>query len=342
MAQQQISVTIIGLGRLGASIGLALKRYNERGNTPHTFEVSGSEDRPAMLKEAEDKGAISKSMRNLYNAVKDRDIVVLALPYADVRRTYQHIGDAIRPGGVVLDFSPLKMPSLNWAKEFLNDDAHLVGLSPVINPQYLFDGLDDTEHATADLFDNGSMMLMPSPSCIPEAVELASDFASILGATVHFMDPMEHDSLMGATLGLPTLLGVSSFYALKNNAGWGDIERLTNPPFGRLTHQLFDTHPDDLRDLWLNNRQSMVHYLDEMLQTLSEIRQVLQQDDRDALEAVLTEAADAYSLWINRRHNNKWDESVKGTNISTSETLMSGLMGGFLARKLRGDNDNNN
>ena len=341
MVQQKISVTIIGLGRLGSSIGLALNRYNQQANMPHTFDVTGIEDRPAMLKEAESKGAISKTVRNLYNGVKDRDIVILALPYADVRRTYQHIGNDIRPGGVVLDFSPLKMPSINWAKEFLSEEAHLVGVSPVINPVYLYDGLDDTEHATADLFDNGSMMLMPSPTCIPEAVELASDFASLLGGTVHYMDPMEHDSLMGATLGLPTILGVSSFYTLKRNAGWGDIERLTNPPFGRLTHQLFDTHPDDLRDLWLNNRQSMVHYLDEVLNTLGEMRSALMREDRDALEAVLTETADAYSLWVNRRHNNKWDDSVKSANISTSETLMSGLMGGFLARKLRGDNDNN-
>jgi prephenate dehydrogenase len=336
---QKISVTIIGLGRLGASIGLALNRYNQKGNTPHTFEVSGIEDRPAMLKEAEAKGAISKTMRNLYNAVKDRDIVVLALPYADVRRTYQNIGDAIRPGGVILDLSPLKMPSIGWAKEFLSEDAHLVGLSPVVNPRYLYDGLDDTEHAAADLFDNGSMMLMPSPTCIPEAVELASDFSSILGTTVRFMDPLEHDSLMAATQGLPALLGVGAFYALHRNAGWSDIERLTNPPFGRLTHALHDTHPDDLRDLWLNNRESLVHYLDDVLETLGEIRQVLAQEDRDALEAVLTESADAYSLWINRRHNNKWDDSIKSPTISTGDTLMSGLMGGFLARKLRGEND---
>jgi hypothetical protein len=70
------------------------------------------------------------------------------------------------------------------------------------------------------------------------------------------------------------------------------------------------------------------------------MRQVLLRDDKDALEAVLTEASDAYNLWVNRRYNNKWDDSVKGTNISTSETLMSGLMGGFLTRKLRGEGDN--
>jgi prephenate dehydrogenase len=333
---QTISVTIIGLGRIGASIGLALQRYNQKGNTPHTFDVVGVEDRPGVLKEAEEKKVVGKTARNIYSAVQNRDIIVLALPYAEVRRTYQAIGDALRPGAVVMDFAPLKLPSINWAKEYLAKEAHMVGVTPVINPRYLYDGLDDTEHAAADFFDKGSMMLMPSPSCIREAVELASDFSTLLGATVHFMDPLEHDSLIGATLGMPTLLGVLSFYTLSKSRGWGDIQRLTNPPFGRLTHALFDTHPDDLRDLWLHSRDSMVHYIDDMIDKLSEVRGVLAEQDQHALEAVLTDAADQYSAWINKRHNNKWGDHEAPNTPSPGESLMSGLMGGFLAKRLRG------
>jgi prephenate dehydrogenase len=334
---QKITVTIVGLGRLGASAGLALQRYNRKDNPAHTFEIVGVEERPAMLQAAEKMGAVGKSERNLYRAVQDRDIVVLAAPYAESRRTFQAMGEGLRAGGVVLDFSPLKMPAIKWAKEYFPAEAHLVGLAPVVNPKYLYDGLDDTEHAVEDFFDKGSMMLMPSPSCIREAVELASDFSALLGASVHYMDPMEHDALVSATLGLPTLLGVATFYNLSRNPGWGDIQRLTNPPFGRLTHQLFDTHPDDLRDLWLHNRDSLVHYLDGLIGTLGEMRQVLANNDEPALEAVVTEAADDYSTWINRRHNNKWDEARKSDAPAAGETIMTGLMGGFLARKLRGD-----
>ena len=335
---EKITVTIIGLGRIGASIGLALDRYNRKGNTAHAFEVVGVDDRPAVLQEAEKMGAVTKTMHNIYNAVRDRDIVVLALPFAEVRSTYQTIGDGLRAGAVVVDMSPLKMPSIQWAKDSLSAGAHMVGATAVVNPRYLHDGLDDTEHATADLFDKGNMMLMPAPSCIREAVELASDFATILGAQVHFMDPMEHDSLIAATDGLPNLLGVMSFYTLSRNPGWGDIQRLTNPPFGRLTHQLFDTHPDDLRDMWLLNKDSMVNYVDSLIDSLQEVRGVLASDDRDALEAVLTEAADEYSAWVNRRHNNQWDKSEGNLGTpSTGDSLMTSLMGGFISRKLRSD-----
>ena len=335
-----ITVTIVGLGRVGASIGLALKRYNRKGKTPHTFEITGIEDRPGILKDAEKLNVVDKTARNLYSAVDDRDIVILALPFAEVRRTYQVMRDGLRPGVVVMDFSPLKMPSIEWAKEYLPEEAHMIGISPIVNPKYLYDGLDDTEHAAEDFFDNGSMLLMPSPSCIREAVELATDFSTLLGSTVHFVDPMEYDTLTAATHGLPTLLGVTSFYMLGRNAGWDDIQRVTNPPFGRLTHALFDTHPDDLRDLWLTNRESTIHYVDMMLESLKEMRDALARDDRDAIESVLAETSDKYSVWINKRYNNKWDKGDAGPKTpSTGETLMSGLMGGMLTRRLRGNKD---
>ncbi len=332
----KISITIMGMGRIGTSIGLALKRYNGKPNAQHQFEITAVEERTPVLKEAESLGAFDKSVRNVYDAVRDRDIVVLALPYAEVRRTYQLMADGVRPGIVILDTSALKVPSLKWAAEFLPKEAHMVGITPIVNPQYLFGEPDDTLHAHADYFDKGNMLLMPSATCIREAVELATDFSSLLGATVHFMDAAEHDGLVAATEGLPALMGVAVFSMLANNPGWGDIQRLINPDFGRLTHHLYDTHPDDLRDTWLNNRTALVSYMDTLIERLESMRQVIAANDRDAVEALLAEAADDYSAWINRRHNNKWDEDNSSKAPSTSEMVMSGLMGGFLSKRLRG------
>lgn len=335
----KITISIIGLGRLGASVGLALKRYNQRPNAQHKFEILGVDERPAVVKEAEALGAFDRSTRSVYDGARERDIVVLALPYAEVQRAYQTIGEVLKVGAVVIDLSPLKLPSLQWAQKSLKPDAHMVGMTPVINPQYLFDGLDDTPHARADLFDKGCMMLMPSPKCIREAVELASDFSGLLGAEVRFMDPGEHDGLAAATDGLPGLVGVAAYTMLSRNPGWGDLQRMTNPSFGRLTRPLFDMHPDDLRDSWLNNRDNLVHYLDDLTEMLQSLRSSLASGDRDAIEALLGSASEDYSRWINRRHNNRWDDDDKAAKApSAGEMLMTGLMGGALSRRLRGQN----
>jgi len=203
----------------------------------------------------------------------------------------------------------------------------------------LYEGLDDLEHASADLFDNGGMLLMPAPSAAREAVELASDFASLLGATPHFLDPNEHDGLVAGTEGLPALLGVALFHTLSHNGGWGDAQRLTNPAFGLMTHHLFDTHPDDLRDALLNNRENVGRMLDELMLTLQNFRRTLYTGDRDALEAVLVDAAQEYNGWLNLRVSGKWDEESRPQQSSMGEIAMSGMLGGFLAKRLKRGGD---
>lgn len=330
-----ISIAILGLGRVGASIGLALKRYNAKGGQ-HQFKVTGYDNRPGVVKAAEPLKCADDIVNRVHSAVNNKDIVVMALAYAEVQSAYELIGHDLRSGVVVLDVSPLKLPSLGWAKKYLSDEAHMVGVTPLLNPTYLFEALDDTEHAHEDLFDKGTFLLMPSPSCAKDAVELAADFSTLIGATPHFVDPAEHDGILAATEGLPGLLGVASFYMLSKSQGWSDSQRLVNPAFGMLTHHLFDTHPDDMRDEWLKNRENMVRWLDESITTLRKFRSILAENDQDALEAVLVETANTYDKWINRRHSGQWDDSAKAPNASAAGDMARGLMGGFLAGKLFG------
>lgn len=332
-----VSVAILGLGRTGASMGLALKRYNERKDATHAFVVTYADTRAGIREDVKTIG-LDKVERDVFSAAVNQDIVVIALPYADVGAAYKILGKELRAGAVILDTSPLKQPSLAWAKQYLRPETHLVGITPILNPKYLFDGLDDTLHAQADLFDNGNMLLMPSVTCIKEAVELASDFSTLLGAKPHFVDSVEHDSLVAVTEGLPSLVGLAVFYMMMKSGGWNDTQRLTNPTFGRLTHQLYDTHPDDLRDSWLLNRDNLVRQIDDLMGTLQTFRNLLAQNDKVALESALIEASDIYSAWINRRFNAKWDEKeTAASSQSIGNMLMTGFMGSFLSRRITGD-----
>lgn len=331
-----ITVGILGLGRIGASLGMALRRYNKEKNARHQFQIVGVDPRGSAQSAAEKMGAVDRVVRSYAEAAENKDIVIIALPYADVGPAYREIGLSARPGAVVMDLSPYKAPSIQWAKEHLPDQVYMVGVTAVINPAYLFDGLDDTDHARADLFDKGSWLLMPAANCPKDAVELASDLSSILGATTHFMDPLEHDALISATEALPALLSLGYFMAVGQSNAWGDAQRITNPSFGRQTRYLEDTHPDDLRDLLLNSPQTVIPHLDATIAALQALRTVMQRNDRDALEAALIESAHSYNQWIAKRRNGRWDEQSENANPGGG-SIMSGLMGDFLARRLRGE-----
>ena len=332
-----VTVAVLGLGRIGASVALALRRYSERKDARHTFEVTCADLRTGVREDASKVGLGDKIERDLFSSVAKRDIVVLAMPLAEMQDAYKVIAADLRAGAVLLDMSVLKQQSLEWAGKYLGTDVHMVGMTPIINPKYLHDGLDDTLHAAADLFDKGSMLVMPTPNCAKEAVELAIDFAGLLGATPHFYDPAEYDGIVGLTEGIPVLLGLASFYTATRTPGWTDAQRVTNPAFGRLTHHLYDTHPDDLRDLLLQNSDNVVRHTDELISTLQSLRDVLARKDQDALEAALEQAADAYNGWINRRSNGKWDDTKdEPSGTSFAGNMMTGLMGGYFAKRLRG------
>jgi cyclohexadieny/prephenate dehydrogenase len=334
----ELSVGIIGLGRLGLSVGMSLHRYNTSPNANNRFTLYGSDLRPRVEKFARNTG-IFESIGSQHDAASHRDLVVLDTTYANLRETFRAIAPSLRDGCVVLDLSPLKQPSIEWSSDF-SSEVYLVGATPVLNPVYLWDGLDDTEHAAPDLFDGGTFMLAPSPSAERDAVELVTQVVSILGAAVHYVDPAEHDGVIAAEHGLPALLGIAAFRALTSMPGWSEARRITNPSFARLTHHLMDTHPDDMRDMLLHNRENTLRYLDATMAALNELRDVLAEGDRDAVEAALVDAEKQYQRWVSGRSSGKWDEE-DAPQFSASDTLLSGMLGGFLAGRLRGNKKDN-
>ncbi|HYO88691.1 MAG TPA: hypothetical protein VER79_08580, partial [Candidatus Limnocylindrales bacterium] len=261
----------------------------------------------------------------------------LALPYANVKDAYSLMTGELKPGTVVLDFATLSVPSLGWAQPLAQGEGHQVGVTAVLNASYLFDGRDDPRHAAADLFDGGSLLLSPSPKAHPDAVELATDFAAVLGAPPRFVDPHEHDGWMGTVELLPTILGVTGFMAARSTTGWEDAQRAANPNFGRLTHALADMHPDDVRDLLLNDREAALRVIAAEIAVLEEFRLALAANDAHGLAEALDSAFAAYNEWLNRRASNKWgDTEEEKKRSSPTEAVMSSFLGGYLARKLRG------
>ncbi len=333
-----LSVAILGLGRLGTSAGLALKRYNAAPRASNHFTVTGHDMIGALERTAKDLGAIDQAAGSARAAVTDKDLVLLAVPYAEFKRTLQEIAPGLREGAVIFDLSPLKQRAIDLAKDVLPDGVFLISGTAVVNPIYLWDGLEDTEHARADYFDNGAVLLAPSPSANPEAIELVTAFISVLGADVHYVDPAEHDGVIAATEGVPALLGLAAFRALSGSDGWGEVQRLTNPAFGRLTHRIMDTHPDDLRDLLVYNRDNTIRHLDSVLATLTELRDLLNEGDSDAVEAALVNAEKRYQAWMRQLSQGKWDD-VLDQDAPETASMLSGFLGGFLSERLFGKND---
>src|SRR5262245_59441662 len=99
----EIKVTIIGLNRLGASFGLAIKGLSNTPKANHQFIITGSDQSRDVMKAAREMGAIDQEVRDPDGAVAQADIVILSAPYREVKDILEAIGSNLKPGAVVLD-----------------------------------------------------------------------------------------------------------------------------------------------------------------------------------------------------------------------------------------------
>lgn len=332
-----LSVAILGLDRLGVSIALRLKTYMEKGGQ-HQFTLFGYDNRDDFEKPARKLKIFEKIERKPFQAVQGADLVVMNLPYEDVKIGYEVISTDLRDGVVILDTSPIKQPSIDWANKYLTEEHHVIGFTPIVNSEYMFEHNHSVENASDDYFHDSTIFLTPSVSSIKEAVDLAVNFSAILGGKPHFLDPAEHDSLTTLTEEVPQLLSIVSYYTLMKHNAWQDAQRLTNPAFNVLTRYLFTHHPDGLRDEWTENSDNLLRVIDDLMLTLREIRGRVAEKDKAGIEAFLIEASDDYQVWINKRHNNDWEDDSK-PKVRIENTIAGNLLGGSIAKRLFGNDD---
>ena len=335
----ELTIAILGLDRLGASIALRLKAYAAKGGQHH-FTLVGYDNREDFEKPARKLKVFDKIERKPYLAVETADIAVINLPYEDLQAAYEVLETSLRDGVLVLDTAVIKQPSLEWAERYLSVNHHVIGFTPVINAEYMLDHQLGPEHASDDYFFESSIYLTPSVSSNREAIDLAVNFSAILGGKPHFLDPAEHDSLTTITEELPQVLSIAAYATAMKHDAWKDVQKLTNPPFNVLTRYLLTHHPDALRDEWLANDKALVRAIDELVETLNDVRDRIAAGDERAVEAFLIAASDDYQEWINKRHRGEWDEQ-SNSKVDFQNTVAGSLFGGAIGKRLFGDKSDN-
>lgn len=322
------TVTIVGMGRTGLSIAQALKA-----STANLTIVGHDRFRELTQKAKDDLGVIDRAEWNLVSAAAAADILVLSVPLAELETSLLAVGDDLQPHTLVLDLSVLKSKGLRLADQHLKK-GHYVGVVPVLSAAYLQDGRDNAESATAGLFKNSVLCLMPSAQANPKAVETAVNFGRLLGATPYFVDPMEYDSLAQGVETLPGLAAAALFGAVQKSTGWRDMLRFANSSFALATQPL--QQGTDITNLALNDKAATLRWLDAYLEELTSLRRLIQQGDREMIDLTLGNLLVERERWLKERRENVW---IEGVDRSVDKPSVGDqLLGGWLSGKLKKDN----
>ena len=296
-----VQITIIGLGQIGSSIGLALKAHNVN------VHLMGHDKDPQVAREAQKVGAVDEIKHNLPASVRDAKIVILALPLGGIRETLEVIAPDLQEGVLILETAPAKATVAAWAKELVPEGCFYIGLTPAINPEYLHGTEFGLKAARADLFEK-SLIAINAPHGTPGNVfELAADLVTLLGSLPLFMDTDEADGIFAALHTLPQLAAAALLDATVDKPGWQDARKLAGRPFAAVTAGI--AYHDDvtsLRESAIENRENVVRLLNTYISSLINLRDEIDANDRDALAARLEDSRQGRIRWFDERVAADW------------------------------------
>ncbi len=297
-----VKITIIGLGQIGASIGLALAEHRQNVTT------LGHDKSMEAARKAQKMGAVDKIEANLPASVEGADVIVLALPFDQIRETLGFIAQDVREGAVIMDTAPVKSVVMEWVKELLPPKRYYVGLTPALNPEYLDEGKTGSDAARADLFHQGLVAVTTPPGTPGEALKLATDFVSLLGAQPYFTDPAEVDGMMASVHLLPGLAAAAFVETVVDQPSWSDMRKLTGKPFAAAARLLDSEAAEALAEAVLQSPENAVRVLDNYIATLASLRaQIAEAEGKgDDLHARLAEIGNRRAVWQKQRAQGDW------------------------------------
>ncbi len=309
-----MNITIVGLGVVGTSLGLALKAATSQ------IPVMGHDPGSKRVARAKRLGAIDKSHWHLISACEKADIILLDLPLDTVEKTLVALRHELREGTVIIDTCPVKRPVMEWAARILPETVQFVGGHVVLRRSSV--GMTEP---SAELLKDAVFYLVVPERTDARALEVASNLALTVGATPQYVGALEHDGLVAAACHLPLMAALGIINTVRESAGWRDRARVVGGDLSAMCTILVNM-PPATADALLSNADNILHWLDAFALELTRLRRLLCEGDPSKLDALLEEARET-CLECSPREEARARETSEEEKESIWRSLFLGRLG---------------
>ena len=267
------TLTIVGVGLIGGSIGLAAKK---RGLAQRVLGVGR---RQTSLQQAVACGAIDEGFLDCREAVHRADVVVFCTPVDMIAAQILAAAPGCKAGALLTDAGSTKAILVRSLAEQLPANVSFVGSHPLAGSEKR-----GPEHADANLFDGKVTVITPTTDTNDAVVDRASAFWRALGSDVIIMNPEEHDRALALTSHVPHVVAAALVSVLNSK-----LLALTATGF-RDTTRVAAGDPAIWTGIFLQNRDAVLAGLQQVAGNLDQFRHALESCDRIALDQLLAEA----------------------------------------------------
>lgn len=271
-------LVIIGVGSIGASLGMALK---SAGFVGKVTGVGRSEDN---LQSAINIGAIDEYATKVNDAVKTADVVFLAVPMGSMEAVIQSIQPHLSEKAIVTDGGSAKSSVIKAFNNVFGSTEQLVAGHPIAGTEK-----SGARAGKPDLYSGRKVILTPDASTKPEALSLITKMWQATGASVETMGAEHHDKVLALTSHLPHMLAFGLVDSLSSNKDVNEIFRYAAGGFRDFT-RIASSDPVMWRDICLSNRDALLAAMDTYLVDMKALYKAVDTADADALMNIFSNA----------------------------------------------------
>ena len=242
-------MVLIGVGLIGGSMGLALKRGQFAGRI---VGVSRSE----TIETALDMGVIDEgcSYDELAQALEGADLVFICTPIERILAQIEEVAALVPDGALVTDVGSTKRRIVERARSCFREGTYFVGGHPMA-------GSEKAGVTAADpfLFQNAIYILVPDERVPRPRYDAFVELLRGVGARVLELDADAHDEAVASISHLPQLMATtlvemvgklneeSDHFLPLAAGGFRDMTRIASSPFQPVWQDIYGTNADRVR-----------------------------------------------------------------------------------------------
>jgi prephenate dehydrogenase len=274
VALSDATITIVGLGLMGGSLGKALV------NGGACREVRGLVRHQAAAQLAVAAGAVHLAGTDPQGLLEEADLVVFATPVRTIERQIATLHSFMKTGAIITDMGSVKR-NIMQAMEQLPPHIGAVGGHPMCGKET--PGLHASD---PDLFRGKTWVLVRPKQTDPEALTLIKEMVTVVGAQPLLMSAEDHDLVAACVSHLPYLLAATLVAVAEKTAlEKPDVWKLASSGF-RDTSRVAGGDLTMMMDILSANRDTVI----QMLETAQRIMKAFTRSMVDNDEAGLLEA----------------------------------------------------
>jgi prephenate dehydrogenase len=268
------NIAILGIGLMGASLALGLKKRGFAGR------ILGYARREETRAQALADGIADAVFDDPAEAVREADLVVVCVPIWTIAKLAGQIVPALKPGAVVTDVGSTKSELLKTMEPLFKDSAaHFVGSHPIAGSEKT-----GIEAGDPDLYQGRLTVVCPS-----EGASAISSLWKSVGSEVVEMSPEQHDAMLASTSHLPHMVAA----ALARSVADGDPANKAN--FCGTGFKDTTRVASGSADMWVDiidtNRAALETELERFHEELQGLIQILRSGNQNDIRNWLEEAA---------------------------------------------------